>query len=63
MLHFEASCQYYLYSGNTEMRKGFDSLCGIVSSQMQLEVLSGAIFIFMNKKRNQEKLLLWYVPS
>ena len=59
MLHLEASCQYYLYSGNTEMRKGFDSLCGIVSSQMQLEVLSGAIFIFINKKRNQEKLLLW----
>lgn len=41
------------------MRKGFDSLCGIVSSQMQLNALSGAIFIFINKKRNQVKLLLW----
>ena len=59
MLHLGASCQYYLYNGNTDMRKGFDSLCGIVSSQMQLDALSGAIYIFINKKRNQVKLLLW----
>lgn len=59
MLHLGASCQYYLYNDNTDMRKGFDSLCGIVSSQMQLEILGGAIFIFFNKKRNQVKLLLW----
>jgi transposase len=59
MLHIEASCQYYLYSGDTDMRKGFDSLCGIISSQMQLNVLSGAIYIFINKRRNQVKLLLW----
>lgn len=59
MLHLGASCQYYLYNANTDMRKGFDSLCGIVSSQMQLEIQGGAIFIFFNKKRNQVKLLLW----
>ena len=41
------------------MRKGFDSLCGIVTQHMQLNVLSGSIFIFINKRRNQVKLLLW----
>ena len=41
------------------MRKGFDSLSGIVMQQMQLNALSGAVFIFLNKKRNQVKLLLW----
>ncbi len=41
------------------MRKGFDSLSGMVTSQMHRDVLSGAIFIFLNKKRNQVKLLLW----
>lgn len=41
------------------MRKGFDSLCGIVTSQMKLDALSGSIFIFFNRRRNQVKLLLW----
>ena len=59
MLHLSPSCQYYLYHGVTDMRKGFDSLCGIVSSQMKLDALSGAIFIFINRRRSQVKLLLW----
>ncbi len=41
------------------MRKGFDSLCGVVNSQLQMNALSGAVFIFVNKKHNQVKLLLW----
>ena len=41
------------------MRKGFDSLSGLVTSQMQLSALSGSVFIFLNRKHNQVKLLLW----
>lgn len=41
------------------MRKGFDSLSGIVTSELKMDVLSGCVFIFINKKRNQVKLLLW----
>lgn len=59
MLHLSAAVRYYLYAQATDMRKGFDSLCGIVTAQMSLDALSGAIFIFINKKRNQVKLLLW----
>ncbi len=59
MLHLSSACNYYLYKSDTDMRKGFDSLSGIVSSHMQLNVLSGSVFIFLNKKHNQLKLLLW----
>lgn len=59
MLHLSASCKYYLYSGQTDMRKGFDSLSGIVMQHMQLNALSGDVFIFINKKRNQVKLLMF----
>jgi transposase len=41
------------------MRRHFDSLSGMVTSQMQLNVLSGDIFIFLNRRRNQIKLLLF----
>ena len=49
MLHLSASCRYYLCHGDTNMRKGFDSLSGIVASLMHANVLSGDIFIFLNK--------------
>jgi len=59
MLHLSGSCQYYLYAQGTDMRKGFDSLSGLVTVQLQMNALSGAVFIFFNKKRNQVKLLVW----
>jgi transposase len=59
MLHLSASCSYYLYSGHADMRKSFDGLCGIIKSQMALNALSGAVFIFMNRRRTQVKLLHW----
>ena len=59
MLHLSAACKYYLYCGDADMRKGFDSLSGMVSQHMKLSALSGAVFIFVNKRRSQLKLLLW----
>jgi transposase len=59
MLHLSAACRYYFYNGSADMRKGFDSLSGIVSSFIKENPLSGAMFIFLNKKHNQVKLLLW----
>jgi transposase len=59
MLHLSAACSYYLYRGDTDMRKGFDSLSGIITAQMNGEPLSGSVFIFFNKKHNHVKLLLF----
>lgn len=41
------------------MRKSFDGLSGIVRNGLQKDPLTGDIFIFFNKRRNQVKLLLW----
>jgi len=30
---------YYLYSGNTDMRKQFDGLCGIVRNELGQEMM------------------------
>ncbi len=41
------------------MRKGFDSLSGIVTAQMQLNVLSKDVYVFINRRHTQLKLLQW----
>jgi transposase len=59
MLHLSASCQYYLYLHPVNMRKSFDGLSGIVQNELKKDPLSSVIFIFLNRRRNQVKLLLW----
>ena len=59
MLHLNSSTVYYWYNGAADMRKGFDALCGLVQQHMQTNVLRGGVFIFVNRKRNQIKLLTW----
>jgi transposase len=49
----------YLAAGATDMRKGFEGLYGLVRDRLQLEPLSGHIFIFSNGQRNRLKLLFW----
>ncbi len=41
------------------MRKGFDSLAGLVQTEMQSNPLDGSVYVFMNKNRNLIKLLHW----
>src|SRR5690606_38003810 len=35
---FESSRRYYLYDQPVDMRKGFDSLCGVVRHQMGMNI-------------------------
>ena len=59
MLHLSSTVRYYLYRCPADMRKGFDSLSGIVTSGMNQQVLDGSIFIFLNRNRTHIKLLMW----
>ena len=56
---FSASARYFFYLEFVDMRKGFDSLSGIVGSSMQLNPLSTDVYIFINRRRTQLKLLQW----
>lgn len=41
------------------MRKSFDSLCGIISSDLNANPTNGSVFLFVNKLRNKVKILHW----
>lgn len=59
MLSLGSSHRYYLYCGVTDMRKGFDGLSALVRSSMGGNPLSGDVFIFVNRRRDRMKLLVW----
>jgi transposase len=59
VLSLSAVHHYFLYREKTDMRKGVDGLCGVVRDGLKRDPLSGDIFIFFNRRRNQVKLLLW----
>jgi len=49
----------YLCRQPTDMRKNFDGLSGVIESSLGANPLSGDVFIFINKRRDRIKLLLW----
>ena len=55
----ESTRRYYLYDRPCDMRKSFNTLGALVSGQMSLELLSGAGFVFINKRKTHLKLLTW----
>ena len=59
MLSFSSRQRYFLYRGKTDMRKGANGLSGLVRTHIGHELLSGDAFIFLNKRRDRVKLLVW----
>jgi len=54
-----ASLKFYFYRRPTDMRKSFDGLYGLISGIFNHCPTDGAVYIFINKRKNRIKLLLW----
>lgn len=52
----------YAYCEPADMRKGFEGLAGLVREQLAKDPLSGALFLFTNKRRTLAKIL-WFDGS
>jgi transposase len=59
MLSFSSRQRYFLYDGVTDMRKGVSGLCGLVRQHIGYELMGGDVFIFLNRRRDRIKLLMW----
>jgi len=53
------STAIYFCTGATDMRKGFDGLLRLAAEQAERDVLSGGLFVFVNRRRDRVKLLWW----
>ena len=59
MFSLNESNHYYLYTSGTDMRKGFNTLTGVITSNSTLRPLDGSVYVFVNKPRNTLKILHW----
>ena len=49
----------FVATSSVDMRKGFDSLSIVVREVLASDPLSGHLFIFVNRRASQVKVLLW----
>lgn len=56
--HF-AGCRVYIALGATDMRKSINGLSLIVQEQFELDLFSGSLFAFCNRRRDIVKILYW----
>ncbi len=59
MLNVPAKVRVFLCTRAVDLRKSFDGLHGLVLEVLRQDPLSGDLFVFLNKRRNSVKLLVW----
>ena len=59
MLALSSSVKVYFAAGNTDLRRSIDGLSLLVERQMELDPLSGHLFVFCNRRRTIVKVLYW----
>lgn len=59
MIGLTSHHSYYLYDGVCDMRKGFDGLSGMISTEMNRSPTDGSVYLFVNRRRDRLKMLVW----
>lgn len=59
MLAFSAATRVYVAVAPVDMRLSFNGLYGWVQQHLEVNPLSGHLFVFCNRRRNRLKILYW----
>ena len=59
MFGLSAAVRVYLANEPADMRKSFDGLSALVAGALELDPLSGHLFVFLNRRRDRIKILYW----
>ena len=49
----------FMYRDHVDFRKSIDGLSAIVEMELQMNIFSGALFLFINRGRDKMKILYW----
>ena len=59
MLTLPSTVRIYLAAEPVDLRKGFDGLSSVTHEIIRADPLSGHLFVFVNRRANRMKMLLW----
>lgn len=59
MFYGSSTAQVYLALGSTDMRKSINGLSILVQEHLEMNPLSGHLFVFCNRSRTVAKVLYW----
>ena len=59
MLNLSGSTKIFLCRAPVDFRKAHDGLLAIVRDKLDEDIFAGAVFVFLNKRRDRIKLLEW----
>lgn len=59
MLTLPGNARLFLYQHPMSMRKSFEGLSAAIERLFPGELLSGALFIFLNRRKDHMKVLFW----
>ncbi len=59
MLTFPAGVKLYLATGATNLRNSFNGLSMMVEHEFGLDAMAGNLFVFLNRRANQVRILFW----
>lgn len=59
MISLNANARVFFCTRATDMRKSFDGLYALVQQVVKQDPLSGDLFVFLNRRRDRVKVLLW----
>ena len=59
MLSFPSRVRIFVASEPQDLRKGFDGLAAATRQVIREDPLSGHLFVYLNRRRNKVKLLIW----
>lgn len=59
MLRPDRGIEVYLHRAPIDMRKQMDGLAALVEGAMGKNAFGGALFVFINRRRDKLKMLVW----
>lgn len=59
MLSFPTNVRLYVATEPTDLRRSYNGLSALVDGTFGKEAMSGDLFIFMNRRGNQVRILFW----